>query len=80
MSLNKRHIRTDAACRQHDGGIEDTIHALRDYFVVNRIWRELIPSSSDYGNFFSIPVREWLFQNLNNNIRLEIVNGLAYLV
>ena len=65
-ALVKRHIGTDAACPRCDGGIEDALHALRDCFVVRRIWRELIPSSK-YGNFFSIPLRAWLFQNLNNN-------------
>ena len=59
-------IRQHATCPQCDGGIEEALHTLRDCFVVNRIWQKPIPSS-DYGNFFSIPLREWLFQNLNNN-------------
>ncbi|KAH9704953.1 putative ribonuclease H protein [Citrus sinensis] len=47
--LVKRHSCTDATCPQCDGGIEDALHTLRDCFVVNRIWRELIPSR-DYGS------------------------------
>lgn len=58
----KRHISINAVCLRCDGEVEDTLHALQDCTVVNRILRELLPSR--------IIVTSFLFLCMNRSFKI----------
>lgn len=63
--LYKRRVVADMGCIRCNGVIEDAAHAFRDCVAVQGIWRKLFMGHA-YANFFSLPLDEWIFQNLKS--------------
>lgn len=46
--------------------LEDTLQVIRDCMVVKRFWNHIIPTTLR-PLFYSLPLRNWLFQNLTSD-------------
>lgn len=66
----RRRISLTGECSRCMNGVEDILHALRDYEDSKRLWRSLIPPSIA-SSFYTSNLNEWILLNLNYKYLLD---------
>ncbi|KAL9443990.1 hypothetical protein AB3S75_017211 [Citrus x aurantiifolia] len=67
--LARRHINVSESCDRCGGAVEDILHALRDCYCINQVWRKLVPMAT-HNAFFNSNLREWIAGNLRNKWKI----------
>lgn len=75
LLTNERRVRrcmtSTGVCERYQGGLETTIHMLRNCYIVTHIWYKLV-SGPRFQSFMSMVWEEWFLSNLSEG---ELVDG-----
>ena len=74
MERHRHHLCESAICQVCKGGIESTIHILRDCPAMSGIWARIVPVGRRR-EFFTKTLLEWVYGNLGNH---EVVDGVPW--
>ncbi|CAA0822774.1 Polynucleotidyl transferase- ribonuclease H-like superfamily protein [Striga hermonthica] len=72
VERHRRHITRSTLCPLCEQFPESTLHCLRDCVGAKQIWMTLIPTKN-HSAFFSMPLRDWIVQNLQNGLSISVV-------
>ena len=67
----RRHMCDSTTCNHCHMEPETVLHVLRDCRYATQVWMGLV-SPDRWSEFFSLPVQEWLYSNLTNNLSFDL--------
>ncbi|CAA0809421.1 Polynucleotidyl transferase- ribonuclease H-like superfamily protein [Striga hermonthica] len=71
VERRRQHLTDSSLCTLCGRAEESTLHCLRDCARATLVWQRLLPDSMP--GFFSLPLPEWLSQNLQNGLHINVI-------